>query len=130
MAKLDWKKAIVAGIISYAVIFLVISGMMFAPGAYDAATMQWALWSKALTLIVGFVVVWAIATYYYFKAKPSNAVKEGVMLGLVMMIVAFIIEIPVMESGSYLYVCSECGADLTEIPYYNRYYCQNCGLHY
>jgi hypothetical protein len=39
-------------------------------------------------------------------------------------------EIPVVESGSYLYVCSQCGADLTEIPYYNRYYCQNCGLHY
>jgi len=41
-----------------------------------------------------------------------------------------VVEIPVVESGSYLYVCSECGADLTEIPYYNRYYCQNCGLHY
>jgi hypothetical protein len=41
-----------------------------------------------------------------------------------------IIEIPIVESGSYLYVCSQCGADLTEIPYYNRYYCQNCGLHY
>jgi len=41
-----------------------------------------------------------------------------------------VVEIPVVESGSYLYVCSACGADLTEIPYYNRYYCQNCGLHY
>ena len=41
-----------------------------------------------------------------------------------------IVEVPVVESGSYLYVCSACGADLTEIPYYNRYYCQNCGLHY
>lgn len=41
-----------------------------------------------------------------------------------------VVEIPVVESGCYLYVCSACGADLTEIPYYNRYYCQNCGLHY
>jgi anaerobic ribonucleoside-triphosphate reductase len=41
-----------------------------------------------------------------------------------------IVEVPIIESGSYLYVCSQCGADLTEIPYYNRYYCQNCGLHY
>jgi hypothetical protein len=41
-----------------------------------------------------------------------------------------VVEIPVVESGSYLYVCSACGADLTEIPFYNRYYCQNCGLHY
>lgn len=37
---------------------------------------------------------------------------------------------PEVEVGSYLYVCSECGNDLTEIPYYNRYYCENCGLHY
>jgi predicted RNA-binding Zn-ribbon protein involved in translation (DUF1610 family) len=41
-----------------------------------------------------------------------------------------IIEIQPVDSGSYLYVCSECGADLTEIPYYNRYFCENCGLHY
>jgi rRNA maturation endonuclease Nob1 len=41
-----------------------------------------------------------------------------------------VIEVPVVESGSYLYVCSECGNILTEIPYYNRFYCENCGLHY
>jgi hypothetical protein len=40
------------------------------------------------------------------------------------------IVIPVVEGGSLLYVCSECGSDLTEIPYYNRYYCEACGLHY
>jgi len=44
--------------------------------------------------------------------------------------VEIVVEIPVVEWGSYLYVCSECGSDLTEIPYYNRYYCANCGLHY
>jgi len=41
-----------------------------------------------------------------------------------------IAEVPVVDDGCYLYVCAQCGADLTEIPYYNRYYCQNCGLHY
>jgi hypothetical protein len=44
--------------------------------------------------------------------------------------VEIVIEVPVVESGSYLYVCSECGNTLTEIPYYNRFYCENCGLHY
>jgi len=29
-----------------------------------------------------------------------------------------------------VYVCSSCGAPLTEIPLYNRFYCENCGLHY
>jgi len=41
-----------------------------------------------------------------------------------------VVEIPVVEGGSYLYVCSECGNPLTEILYYNRFYCENCGLHY
>jgi hypothetical protein len=41
-----------------------------------------------------------------------------------------VVEMPVAEGGSYLYVCSECGSGLTEIPYYNRYYCEKCGLHY
>lgn len=39
-------------------------------------------------------------------------------------------EAPLAESGGFVYVCSECGSDLTEIPNYNRYYCENCGLHY
>jgi predicted RNA-binding Zn-ribbon protein involved in translation (DUF1610 family) len=29
-----------------------------------------------------------------------------------------------------VYVCSNCGGLLTEIPTYNRFYCENCGLHY
>jgi hypothetical protein len=41
-----------------------------------------------------------------------------------------VIEVPVIYEGSAFYVCSECGCALTEIPYYNRYYCENCGLHY
>jgi hypothetical protein len=44
--------------------------------------------------------------------------------------VEIVIELPFIEGGSYLLVCSECGCGLTEIPYYNRYYCENCGLHY
>ena len=36
----------------------------------------------------------------------------------------------VAETGVYVYVCEECGRELTEIPYYNRFYCTNCGLHY
>ena len=36
----------------------------------------------------------------------------------------------VTQTGVYVYVCEECGRELTEIPYYNRFYCTNCGLHY
>jgi len=41
-----------------------------------------------------------------------------------------VVEMPIVDDGSDIYVCAECGNDLTEIPYYNRYYCENCGLHY
>lgn len=44
--------------------------------------------------------------------------------------VELVLELPMVETGSYVYVCEECGCGLTEIPYYNRYYCENCGLHY
>ena len=42
----------------------------------------------------------------------------------------YVLVMPVTDSGCYLYVCAECGSELTEIPYYNRFYCENCGLHY
>ena len=44
--------------------------------------------------------------------------------------VELLVEMPLVEGGSYLYVCSECGSPLTEIPSYNRFYCETCGLHY
>jgi hypothetical protein len=44
--------------------------------------------------------------------------------------VEVVVEMPVVEGGSYLYVCEQCGNDLVEIPYYNRFYCERCGLHY
>ena len=42
----------------------------------------------------------------------------------------YVLVMPVADSGYYQYVCAECGSNLTEIPYYNRFYCENCGLHY
>ena len=41
-----------------------------------------------------------------------------------------VLEEPVFEVLGDLYVCSNCGEPLTEIPTYNRFYCENCGLHY
>jgi hypothetical protein len=41
-----------------------------------------------------------------------------------------VVESPVFEILGDMYVCSDCGCPLTEIPTYNRFYCENCGLHY
>ena len=42
--------------------------------------------------------------------------------------VELVYETPVFEAGD-VYVCSNCRSS-TEIPAYNRFYCENCGLHY
>ena len=39
-------------------------------------------------------------------------------------------ESQVFEILDDLYVCSNCGCPLTEIPMYNRFYCEYCDLHY
>jgi hypothetical protein len=44
--------------------------------------------------------------------------------------VELIVDEPAYEILGDLYVCSACGSRLTEIPTYNRFYCENCGLHY
>jgi hypothetical protein len=44
--------------------------------------------------------------------------------------VELVYETPVFEILGDVYVCSNCGSRLTEIPAYNRFYCENCGLHY
>jgi hypothetical protein len=41
-----------------------------------------------------------------------------------------IVETLVLDMLGDMYVCSNCGGRLTEIPTYNRFYCENCGLHY
>jgi hypothetical protein len=44
--------------------------------------------------------------------------------------VDLVYEMPVFDILGDVYVCSNCGSRLTEIPAYNRFYCENCGLHY
>ncbi len=34
------------------------------------------------------------------------------------------------EDVEYVWVCPDCGRPLTEILYYGRYYCKECGNHF
>jgi hypothetical protein len=89
---LNYKKALLAGVIAYAVIFLVLSAMMFTP-----------LWGTEIqsyiNMLVSVVVVYLAAYYIYFKKKPKKPLKEGLLLGVVFVAVSVIIEIPVMVYG-------------------------------
>ena len=99
MVKMNWKRAIITGIISYAVLFLVASALMFVPGMYDWTIMKWELWANAVVMALSFVIVFLLAQKFYFKAKPKKAVMEGLILGIVMMAISFLIEIPFMVYG-------------------------------
>jgi len=89
---INYKQAILAGVINYAVLFLAISAMMFTP-----------LWGTPaqtyLNMVVGLVVTYFVASYLYFKKKPKEPLKEGICLGIVFAVISFLIEIPVMAYG-------------------------------
>lgn len=96
---INYKQALLTGVINYAVLFLIISGLMFAPGAYDQASKTWAVWTEPLIWVIGVALVYFIAQKFYFKAKPANWLKEGLALGLFVVAVSVVIEIPVMVYG-------------------------------
>ncbi|MFQ6009941.1 MAG: hypothetical protein ACE5J7_02360 [Candidatus Aenigmatarchaeota archaeon] len=87
----DYKKAVISGVISYAILFLIISALMGTP-----------LWTSGyinyINLIIVFIVVFLVAQKYYFRGIKPKA-NEGLVLGIIMAIVAFLIEIPVMAYG-------------------------------
>lgn len=85
------KKAIVSAIIQYAVIFLVASALLFIKDENVFG---------AITLVVSVVLTYLISKEYYFKGmKVSKPLNEGLMLGIVMDALIFLIEIPVMIYG-------------------------------
>ncbi|MEM5814576.1 MAG: hypothetical protein QXD77_02060, partial [Candidatus Aenigmatarchaeota archaeon] len=89
---INYKQAILAGVAFYAVVFLAISAMMFTP-----------LWGSAiqtyLNMLVGIAVAYLVASFFYFKKKPKEPLKEGFLLGLVFAVLSIVIEIPVMVYG-------------------------------
>jgi hypothetical protein len=88
----DLKKAIISAIVYYAILFLVISALMFGPLKLGTA-------QTYVNWIIDVVLIYLIGTYYYFTKKPSNYLKDGLMFGIVVSIITGLIEIPVMVYG-------------------------------
>lgn len=88
---MNFKKAIASAVILYALIFLAGSGLMFvATGTTFESVM----------VVIVAVLTFLIAKYYYFKGmRRLNAVKDGLMLGVVLVIITIVIDIPVMVYG-------------------------------
>lgn len=83
-------KAIVSGIILYAVMFLAASAMLSIPEYVFGPVM----------VILSGVLTFFVSKFFYFKGmRITNPIKEGLIFGLVLIIVMFVIEVPVMVYG-------------------------------
>lgn len=88
---MDIRKAIVSAVVLYAVIFLVASVLM---GSVNGTMLG------LITVLTAIALTFLIANKYYFKGmKIKNPVREGLMLGLVLVVVSIAIEISVMFFG-------------------------------
>ena len=85
------KKAIISAIILYAIIFLVASALLFIKDETIFGS---------IIIVISSVLTYLISKYFYFKGmKVSNPFKEGFTLGIVLVAIGILIDIPVMVYG-------------------------------
>ena len=54
----------------------------------------------SITLIISAILTFLISKYYYFKGmRITNPVKDGLVLGIILLVIVILIEIPVMVYG-------------------------------
>jgi hypothetical protein len=88
---MDIKKAVIASVVLYAVIFLFASAILSLKGQM--------IFGISL-LIVSVALTYLISKEYYFKGmKFVSPLREGLLLGMTMNIVMFLIDVPVMVYG-------------------------------
>ena len=85
-------KAIIIGFLYYAVA-LIFDGLgnSFVPDYVNLMSYVW--W------IVSAVAIFLLTRYYYFRQKPKNPLIDGLLLGILLAIITFIIEIPLIVYG-------------------------------
>ncbi len=85
------KKALVVSVVLYAIVFLAASAVLSFSGT---------LMFTAAIFAVSITTNYILSSEYYFKGmKVKNPLKEGLMLGIAIGIVMFLIDIPVMVYG-------------------------------
>ena len=92
-ASLNFIKAIVIGLLYYALALIVDRlGNSFVPN-YFLNFMIYAWW------IVSAITIFLLTRYYYFRQKPKNPLTEGLLLGILLAAITFIIEITLIVYG-------------------------------
>ena len=90
---MDFKKIVFSGIIYYAIIFLTYDLFMFGPLILEGMALM------GIGMVASIITAYLLARDYYFKEKPKNYLKEGIIYGLGIAIISTLIEIPVMVYG-------------------------------
>ena len=92
-ASLNFLKAIIIGLLYYAVALVVDHlGNSFVPG-YFLNFMIYVWW------MVSAITIFLLTRYYYFRQKPKNPLTEGLLLGIILAAITFIIEIKLIVYG-------------------------------
>ena len=92
-ASLNFIKAIVIGLLYYALALIVDRlGNSFVPN-YFLNFMIYVWW------IVSAITIFLLTRYYYFRQKPKNPLTEGLLLGIILAAITFIIEITLIVYG-------------------------------
>ena len=90
---MDIKKAIMTAVIWYALVFFIASVLMF---TFSLTGTLFGIATVVLSAIAGYLLI----KYYYFKGmKVKDPVKHGLQLGITILVISFLIEIPVMVYG-------------------------------
>jgi len=87
---MDIKKALIASFIWYAAMFLLASALMLVVS--DIAF-------EVSTVILSVILIYIISKYYYFNKKVKDPLKEGLMFGIVIDAVSFILDTAIMVYG-------------------------------
>src|SRR4030042_1199416 len=84
-------KAILSAVVLYALIFLIASALLFIKNGIIFGSIM-VLFAAVLTFLV--------SKFLYFRGMAvTNAVREGLLLGIIFVVVMFVIEVPVMVYG-------------------------------
>lgn len=90
---MNLKRGLISGLIVFAIVFLLASILMFVLYLSDLAF-------QIPMLIMGSLTVYLVTRYYYFKeGKVSSPIKEGIIVGILIAIVSFVLDIIVMVYG-------------------------------
>ena len=88
----NFPKAIIIGLLYYAVaLFFDVFGNSFVTDYVNFMSYVW--W------LVSAIAIFLLTRYYYFRQKPKNPLTDGLLLGILLVAITFIIDISLIVYG-------------------------------